>query len=159
MAFLEVCLRLGNFLNKGTTYANAKGFSPSSLGQLASIKSSADKSTLLELLLSHLSEWAPEAGHLCEELRLVKSAGKQSVAALNEAVAEMRAGSSRVYSELEESPPIPVPPEVVEGSMQVKGRPVCAVSPRGRAFQCGGIVTIVAPWRRANFVKCGQTYV
>ncbi|KAL1519953.1 hypothetical protein AB1Y20_023439 [Prymnesium parvum] len=120
VAFLEACLLLGNFLNRGTTYANAKGFTMSSLQQLVQIKSSVDKSSLMELVVSRLPKWAPEAAALSDELSLVKPASRETVGALNETLGEIRAGAARLFSELEELPPSTLPPEVVKGSLQVR---------------------------------------
>lgn len=119
VALLGMGLRLGNLLNRGTAYANAKGFTMGSLHMLLGIRSSIDKSTLMDFLVSRLAEWAPAAAKLSEELSLVRSASKETFSVLLDGVNEMRLGASRIRSELEELPCPVVPPEIVEGSIQV----------------------------------------
>ena len=171
----QVCLRLGNFMNRGTAYANAKGFSMGSMQQLVNIKSVIDRSTLMEVLVERLAtmgaapptdleergdvggeqgeesreergglkgdlggergdvpgEQGDEADgtagqsqslvdRLCEELHLLRSASRENLQALNEVHAEIRAGAIRVRSELEELPPLTMPPEVIDGTLGVR---------------------------------------
>ena len=46
-------------MNRGTAYANAKGFSMGSMAQLINIKSAIDRSTLLEVLVENLTTCHP----------------------------------------------------------------------------------------------------
>lgn len=46
-------------MNRGTAYANAKGFSMGSMAQLMNIKSAIDRSTLLEVLVENLTTCHP----------------------------------------------------------------------------------------------------
>ena len=119
-SFLGLCLYVGNWMNRGSLYGDAKAFAIASLIQMVSMKSTADGSTLLAHILEQLRHVAPEAIHLPAQLHLLRRATRVGLSPLEQGIAEIRAHASRLAAQLERLPPLAEPPRLSDGTPHVR---------------------------------------
>jgi polyhydroxyalkanoate synthesis regulator phasin len=98
---LQVILAVGNYLNGGTKKGGIYGFKIKSLNKLNETKSTDNKTTLLQYVVSFVEEEYPELLNFKEELTSVEPAARVAFDGLDEEVGKVKQGQKQVESELE----------------------------------------------------------
>jgi hypothetical protein len=98
---LKMTLAVGNYMNGGTSRANAYGFKMESLGKLADTKSADNKLTLLDFIAQQCALNAPSALQLSTALSAVPEARRLIVTNIATEIAELDKGLKLLSAELE----------------------------------------------------------
>eukprot|EP00669_Euglena_mutabilis_P010233 TRINITY_DN4998_c0_g1_i1.p1 TRINITY_DN4998_c0_g1~~TRINITY_DN4998_c0_g1_i1.p1 ORF type:complete len:234 (+),score=61.61 TRINITY_DN4998_c0_g1_i1:107-808(+) len=98
---LQLVLRVGNFMNRGTRHGDCGGFRLANLEKLAACRTNDQQSTLLEVVLDlALVQYGGEALQFIEELSDVRQACVIDVAELRQTVASLAGRMSTLTKEL-----------------------------------------------------------
>ncbi|KAJ9447865.1 Formin-like protein 6 [Diplonema papillatum] len=101
---LSVVLAVGNSMNQGTVRGAAMGFSINDLTQLASVKSTDGKSSIMDFLARTVEQKKPHLAQFVDELAPVLKARTVSFAATSQNVRQLTVRYQQVEARLREAP-------------------------------------------------------
>jgi hypothetical protein len=100
-SLLQIILAIGNYLNGGTKKGGVYGFKIKSLNKLNDTRSTDNKTTLLQYIVTFIEKDYPGLLNFKEELSSVEPASRVSFDGLDEEVKKLKVGLKQAESELE----------------------------------------------------------